>query len=117
MMDRISSGFDWVVIDSPPVLPLADTSMWMRLADAILLVMRPGVTSKKQLQRSFEAIEQSKLIGSVLNASSETLRQPLLLTTTSARYGRPAVAERNRKITSPFCRLNSSHYGCAIDDI
>jgi len=71
LMDRISIGFDWVVIDSPPVLPLADTSMWMRLADAILLVTRPGVTSKRQLQRSVEAIEQSKLLGSVLNASTE----------------------------------------------
>jgi capsular exopolysaccharide synthesis family protein len=71
LMDRISVGFDWVVIDSPPVLPLADTSMWMRLADAILLVMRPGVTSKRQLQRTFDAVEQAKLIGSVLNASSE----------------------------------------------
>lgn len=71
MMDRIASGFDWVVIDSPPVLPLADTSIWMRLADSILMVTRPGVTSKKQLQRGLEAIERSKLLGSVLNASAE----------------------------------------------
>ena len=71
LMDRSSIHFDWVVIDSPPVLPLADTSMWMRLADAILLVTRPGVTSKRQLQRTIEAIEQPKLIGSVLNASTE----------------------------------------------
>jgi capsular exopolysaccharide synthesis family protein len=72
VMDRISTAFDWVVIDSPPVLPLADTSIWMRMADGILLVTRPGVTSKRQLQRSFEALEQSKLLGLVLNASSET---------------------------------------------
>ncbi len=71
LMDRIASGFDWVVIDSPPVLPMADTSIWMRLADSILMVTRPGVTSKKQLQRSLEAIERSKLLGSVLNASAE----------------------------------------------
>lgn len=72
LLDQISVGFDWVVIDSPPVLPLADTSIWMRLSDAILMVTRPGVTSKKQLQRSFDAIEQAKLVGSVLNASNET---------------------------------------------
>jgi capsular exopolysaccharide synthesis family protein len=71
LMDRVSSGFDWVVIDSPPVLPLADTSIWIRLADSILMVTRPGVTAKKQLQRGFEAIEQSKLLGTVLNASAE----------------------------------------------
>jgi capsular exopolysaccharide synthesis family protein len=72
LMDGISIGFDWIVIDSPPVLPLADTSIWTRLADAILLVTRPGVTSKRQLQRTIEAVEQSKYLGSVLNASSET---------------------------------------------
>jgi capsular exopolysaccharide synthesis family protein len=72
LMDRISVGFDWVIIDSPPVLPLADTSIWTRMADAILLVTRPGVTSKRQLQRTIEALEQSKLLGSVLNASGET---------------------------------------------
>ena len=70
-MDRVSTSFDWVVIDSPPVLPLADTSIWMRLADAIILVTRPGTTTKRQLQRTFEAIEQSKLLGAVLNASRE----------------------------------------------
>jgi capsular exopolysaccharide synthesis family protein len=76
IMDRISLGFDWVVIDSPPVLPLADTSIWVRLADAILLVTRPGVTSRRQLLRTFETIEQSKLLGSILNASTETTTNP-----------------------------------------
>ncbi len=70
-MDKVSAGFDWVVIDSPPMLPLADTTIWMRLADAIMLVTRPGVTTKNQLQRTLEAVEQSKLLGAVLNASTE----------------------------------------------
>jgi len=74
LMDRVSTGFDWVIIDSPPVLPLADTSVWTRFADGILLVTRPGVTSKRQLQRSFETLEQTKLMGSVLNASTEATR-------------------------------------------
>ena len=33
LMDQLAGWFDWIVIDSPPVLPLADTSVWMRLAD------------------------------------------------------------------------------------
>jgi capsular exopolysaccharide synthesis family protein len=70
-MDRAAAGFDWVVIDSPPILPVADTTIWTRLADAVMLVTRPGVTIKSQLQRSLEAVEQSKLLGAVLNASTE----------------------------------------------
>ena len=71
LIDQLAASFDWIVIDSPPVLPLADTSIWMRLADAILLVTRPGITEKRQLRRSLEAIEHSKLLGAVLNASKE----------------------------------------------
>ncbi len=73
LVDRLEAAFDWIVIDSPPVLPLADTSIWMRLADAVLLVTRPGTTAKRQLQRSLEAIEQSKLLGAVLNGSKEAV--------------------------------------------
>ena len=71
LMDHLSSWFDWIVIDSPPVLPLGDTSIWMRLADAVLLVTRPGRTAKRQLQRSLEVIEQPKLLGMVVNGSRD----------------------------------------------
>jgi Mrp family chromosome partitioning ATPase len=69
LMDQLNSWFDWVIIDTPPVLPLADTSIWMRLCDGILLVTRQGATEKQQLQRGLEAIEQSKLIGALVNSA------------------------------------------------
>lgn len=71
LMEQLTAWFDWIVIDSPPVLPLADTSIWMRLADGILLVTRQGTTEKKQLQRGLETIEQSKLLGALLNGATE----------------------------------------------
>jgi len=69
MMDQLTSWFDWIVIDTPPVLPLADTSVWMRLADGVILVTRQGTSEKGQLQRGLEAIERTKLIGALLNCS------------------------------------------------
>ncbi|MBZ5573084.1 MAG: CpsD/CapB family tyrosine-protein kinase [Acidobacteriia bacterium] len=69
LMDQLSTWFDWIIMDSPPVLPLGDTSIWMRLADGILLVTRQGSTEKQQLQRGLEAIEKSKLIGALLNSA------------------------------------------------
>lgn len=70
-MDQLKAWFDWIIIDSPPVLPMADTSVLMRLADGILLVVRRGVTEGELLERSVEAIEKDKLIGSVLNSSQD----------------------------------------------
>jgi capsular exopolysaccharide synthesis family protein len=72
LMDRLTVWFDWIVIDSPPVLPLADTTVWTRLADGILLVTREGTTQKRQLIRGLQVLEQSKLLGVVLNSSKNT---------------------------------------------
>jgi Mrp family chromosome partitioning ATPase len=69
LLQQMTAWFDWIIIDCPPVLPLADTSAWARLADGILLVARRDVTEKKKLQRGLEALEPSKLIGALLNAS------------------------------------------------
>ncbi|MGH9512780.1 MAG: CpsD/CapB family tyrosine-protein kinase [Terriglobales bacterium] len=72
LMDQLSNWFDWILIDSPPILPLADTSVWMKMADGIVLVTREGVTEKRELKRGLEILEPSKLLGVVLNSSTET---------------------------------------------
>jgi capsular exopolysaccharide synthesis family protein len=69
LMDQLTALFDWIVIDSPPVLPLADTSVWMRLADVILLATRQGTTEKRKLQQGLDAIEPDKLVGALVNSS------------------------------------------------
>ena len=74
LMDQLTALFDWIIIDSPPVLPLGDTSIWMRLADGILLVAREGTTEKRQLQKGLEVLEPKKLIGALLNGSRSVAR-------------------------------------------
>jgi Mrp family chromosome partitioning ATPase len=71
-MEQLTAWFDWIIIDSPPVLPLADTSVWARLADGILLVTRQGTTDKRHLQRGLEALEPKKVIGAVVNCSTNS---------------------------------------------
>jgi capsular exopolysaccharide synthesis family protein len=72
LMEWASSCFDWVLIDSPPLLPLADTSLLMRMSDGILMVVREGVTEKKSLQSAAEMIDPARVIGVVLNGSTNT---------------------------------------------
>jgi capsular exopolysaccharide synthesis family protein len=67
VMDQLTELFDWIVIDSPPVVPLADTSVWMRFCDGILMVAREGTTQKRMLQRGLQELEQAKLLGVVMN--------------------------------------------------
>lgn len=72
LMEQLTTWFDWVIVDSPPVLPLADTSVWARLSDGILLVTRQGTTQKRHLKRGLEALESKKVIGAVVNSSQNS---------------------------------------------
>jgi capsular exopolysaccharide synthesis family protein len=72
LMEQLSGLFDWIVVDSPPLLPLADTTVWARLTDGTLLVAREGKTEKKQLLRGLEALKKSDLLGVVLNGCQHT---------------------------------------------
>ncbi len=72
IMDQLAEWFDWIIIDSPPVLPLGDTSVWARLSDGVLLVTRQGTTEKRHLKRGIEALEPKKLIGALLNCSQNS---------------------------------------------
>ena len=69
-MEKLAAWFDWIIIDSPPVLPLADTSIWARVVDGVLLVTRRGTTEKGLLKRGLEALDPQKLIGMLVNSST-----------------------------------------------
>jgi capsular exopolysaccharide synthesis family protein len=71
LLDQLTNWFDWIVIDSPPVLPLADASVWARLADGVLLVVREAKTKKRLLRRGVQALEQANLLGLVLNSCAD----------------------------------------------
>jgi capsular exopolysaccharide synthesis family protein len=75
LMTQLAPLFDWVIIDSPPLLPLADTTVWQRFADGTLLVVREGKTQKNALQRGIEILKKGDLLGVVLNGSSNSNHQ------------------------------------------
>jgi capsular exopolysaccharide synthesis family protein len=68
LLEQLETFFDWIIIDTPPVLPLADTPLWMKLADGVLLVTREGVCEKKQLERTVEVLDRSTMLGVVVNS-------------------------------------------------
>jgi protein-tyrosine kinase len=70
LLDKLRDTFDWIIIDSTPVLPVADTSVWARHSDGILLVVREGKSERRQLRKALESIDNSALIGIVLNSTA-----------------------------------------------
>jgi capsular exopolysaccharide synthesis family protein len=71
LLNTLGSFFDWIIIDSPPLFPLADASFWARLSDGVLLVVREGVTEKKPLQKVSETLDRSLILGVIVNSCSD----------------------------------------------
>jgi capsular exopolysaccharide synthesis family protein len=68
LLERLGEFFDWIIIDTPPVVPVADTAFWMKLADGVLLVVREGVSERKVLERALSSFDRSILLGVVVNS-------------------------------------------------
>ena len=62
LMNRLNNMFDWIVIDSPPMVPLADSRVWAGLSDGIMVVIREKFTQVQLLNQAIEAIEPKKLL-------------------------------------------------------
>jgi protein-tyrosine kinase len=71
LLDRMTPVFNWVILDSPPCLPVADTSIIAALCDAVLLVVRAGSTPTHVAQRACQELQERNVIGVVLNALDE----------------------------------------------
>ncbi len=54
----LAGAFDTVIIDSPPLLPVADAQILARYADAVLLVVSAGETVQAELERATELLHQ-----------------------------------------------------------
>ena len=61
--------FDWVIIDTPPVMAVTDASIAANLAHGVLFVVGAEMTSKRVAQRAVEQLEmsQARFLGAVLN--------------------------------------------------
>lgn len=70
VLATLRTGFDTVVIDCPPLLPVTDAAVLAPLADVVLLVARAGSTGVHDLERSLETLRQVQAppAGSVFNA-------------------------------------------------
>jgi Mrp family chromosome partitioning ATPase len=66
-LDALRSRFDRVLIDTPPVLPLADVGVLAPYADGVLLVVRAGATPKPLIERALASFDAGRLLGVVLN--------------------------------------------------
>jgi protein-tyrosine kinase len=68
LVAAVTPHFDWILIDSPPVLAVTDAVDLARAADGVLLVARGTSTPFDIAQRAAQAFSNTRVLGFVLNA-------------------------------------------------
>jgi capsular exopolysaccharide synthesis family protein len=74
LIEQLRPLFDWVIIDSPPVIPVSDASILADLCDGVLLVVRAGSTDVRLATRAKSEFKREALLGVVLNRATEVHR-------------------------------------------
>ena len=73
VLEEARRHYDYIVLDSPPVVPVPDCRILAKLVDGILLVVASHKTPKPLLAEAMDAMEPEKLIGLVFNSDDRPL--------------------------------------------
>ena len=68
LLERVTPIFDWVILDSPPLLPVADASLLADHVDGVILVVRAASTQTSVAERACQELQGRNIVGVVLNA-------------------------------------------------
>lgn len=69
VVETLSSNFDYVIIDSPPVSSFADSLILSALVEGVIIVIRSGFTPREMAQRTKTHLQSvgAKILGVVVN--------------------------------------------------
>jgi polysaccharide biosynthesis transport protein len=78
LIEKARSEYDFVLIDSPPMMGMADARLLSRNADGVILISRAGETSPEQLGEARERLadDGTPVIGTILNGCDMRIEDP-----------------------------------------
>jgi succinoglycan biosynthesis transport protein ExoP len=74
LIQRLSKGFDFVIIDAPPLLPVADAAVLASEVDGAIVVLRAKKSRRDELREALATVESARgrVIGLVFNCGTPT---------------------------------------------
>lgn len=75
VMSTLKAEFEFIILDSPPVLPLVDVNILSKLVDGLLFVVRAGRTSRDIVLKALDSISNANPLGIVLNGADTKLKK------------------------------------------
>ena len=75
IINTLKAEYDYVIIDSPPILPLVDMNILTKIVDGLLLVVRAGKTPKDMVIKAVNSVSQDDILGIILNGAEPSLNR------------------------------------------
>jgi receptor protein-tyrosine kinase len=69
LIQGLRDHFDWVILDSPPLLFAADGNLLATMCDGTILVVRIGTTTFDSVSRALQSLCENNLLGVVVNGA------------------------------------------------
>ena len=69
LIDDLRNHFDWVILDSPPLLFAADGNLLSTMCDGTILVVRIGTTTFDSVTRAMQSLCENNVLGVVVNGA------------------------------------------------
>ena len=66
IISELRNRYQYIILDAPPILPLADMNVLGGMADVLVLVIRAGSTPRDAVQRSLNSLQPKNQVGVVL---------------------------------------------------
>jgi capsular exopolysaccharide synthesis family protein len=69
LMTTVRAHFDWIIVDTPPVMAVADATLVAHLATGVVFVVGAEMTSRHAAKRALDQLQHvhAKFVGGVLN--------------------------------------------------
>jgi capsular exopolysaccharide synthesis family protein len=67
LLNRLEPLFDWIIIDSPPAVPVSDAGLLANYCDGVLMVVRSNATPFDIARKARQEFREDHVVGVVLN--------------------------------------------------
>ena len=69
LIQNLQRHYNWVILDTPPLLFAADANLLSTMADGTILVVRLGVTTVDSITRAIQSLCENNVLGTVVNGA------------------------------------------------
>ncbi len=73
LLSDARARYDYVILDTPPLLPVVDSALLSRVVDGVLIVVAANKTPRRLLEEGLNALDSSKVLGLVFNNDARPL--------------------------------------------